>query len=83
MDANAGASQVKAVGRLRNRWFIDVPRVETAYTMAPENRSRRQIMKIKSEKDFFCGVMFVVVGIAFAWASTNYKIGTSARMGPG
>lgn len=40
-------------------------------------------MKIKSEKDFFCGLMFVVVGIAFAWASTNYKIGTSARMGPG
>jgi hypothetical protein len=40
-------------------------------------------MKIKSEKDFFCGLMFVVVGIAFAWASTNYKIGNGARMGPG
>ena len=40
-------------------------------------------MKIKSEKDFFCGVMFVAVGIAFAWASTSYKIGDGARMGPG
>ena len=40
-------------------------------------------MKIKSEKDFFCGIMFVAVGIAFAWASTSYKIGSGARMGPG
>ena len=40
-------------------------------------------MKIKSEKDFFCGIMFVAVGIAFAWASTSYKIGNGARMGPG
>ena len=40
-------------------------------------------MKIKSEKDFSCGLMFVVVGSAFAWAATNYKIGDGARMGPG
>lgn len=52
-------------------------------TMAPENRLGRQKMKIKSEKDFFCGIMFVVIGIAFAWASTSYKIGNGARMGPG
>lgn len=40
-------------------------------------------MKIKSEKDFFAGLMFAVVGIAFAIGATNYNIGTSARMGPG
>ncbi len=40
-------------------------------------------MGIKSQKDFFSGVMFMAVGIAFAWGATNYKIGDGARMGPG
>ena len=40
-------------------------------------------MGIKSQKDFFSGLMFMIVGIAFAWGATNYKIGDSARMGPG
>ncbi|MES2412586.1 MAG: tripartite tricarboxylate transporter TctB family protein [Pseudomonadota bacterium] len=40
-------------------------------------------MKIKSQPDFYCGVMFVAVGIAFAWGATNYSVGDAARMGPG
>jgi hypothetical protein len=40
-------------------------------------------MKIKSQRDFFAGLMFLAVGIAFAWGATNYTIGTGARMGPG
>ena len=40
-------------------------------------------MRIKSQKDFFAGLMFLVVGIAFAWGATNYNIGEGARMGPG
>lgn len=40
-------------------------------------------MRIKSQKDFFAGLMFMVVGIAFAWGATNYNIGEGARMGPG
>jgi hypothetical protein len=40
-------------------------------------------MRIKSQKDFFSGLMFMVVGIAFAWGSTTYTIGEGARMGPG
>ena len=40
-------------------------------------------MKIKSQKDFFSGLMFTVVGVAFAWGATNYSVGTGARMGPG
>ena len=40
-------------------------------------------MKIKSQKDFFSGVMFSVVGIAFAWGATTYNVGDGARMGPG
>jgi hypothetical protein len=40
-------------------------------------------VKIKSQKDFFSGLMFMVVGIAFAWGATTYSVGSGARMGPG
>lgn len=40
-------------------------------------------MLIKSQKDFFSGLMFTVVGGAFAYGATGYNIGTGGRMGPG
>ncbi|GAB4039747.1 MAG: tripartite tricarboxylate transporter TctB family protein [Rubrivivax sp.] len=40
-------------------------------------------MKIKSQKDFWSGLMFIAIGIGFAWGATNYSFGTSARPGPG
>lgn len=40
-------------------------------------------MKIKSQKDFFSGLMFSLVGAGFAWGATTYNVGTGARMGPG
>lgn len=40
-------------------------------------------MHIKSQKDFFCGLMFIAVGVAFAWGASTYNVGTGARMGPG
>ncbi len=40
-------------------------------------------MKIKSQKDFFSGLMFTVVGASFAYGATHYNIGTGGRMGPG
>jgi hypothetical protein len=40
-------------------------------------------VKIKSQKDFFAGLMFMTVGVAFSWGATNYNIGEGARMGPG
>ena len=40
-------------------------------------------MIIKSQKDFYSGLMFMVVGVAFAVGSTNYPLGVGARMGPG
>lgn len=40
-------------------------------------------MKIKSQKDFFAGLMFMGVGVAFAWGATTYNVGNGARMGPG
>jgi hypothetical protein len=38
---------------------------------------------IKSQKDFFSGLMFITVGIGFAWGATTYNVGEGARMGPG
>lgn len=40
-------------------------------------------MNIKSQKDFFAGLMFMGVGVAFAWGATTYNVGNGARMGPG
>jgi hypothetical protein len=40
-------------------------------------------VKIKSQRDFFAGLMFAVVGVAFAWGATTYNVGSGARMGPG
>ena len=40
-------------------------------------------MKIKSQKDFYSGVVYSAVGVAFAWGATNYTLGEGARMGPG
>ena len=39
-------------------------------------------MKIKSQKDFWSGLMFIVFGIGFAWGALNYNFGSSARPGP-
>jgi len=39
-------------------------------------------LKIKSEKDFWSGLMFIAVGVGFAWGALNYSFGTSARPGP-
>lgn len=39
-------------------------------------------MKIRSEKDFWSGLMFIAVGVGFAWGATNYSFGSSARPGP-
>ena len=40
-------------------------------------------MKIKSPKDFWSGLMFLVSGLFFAvWAVTHYQMGSAVRMGP-
>jgi uncharacterized membrane protein YhhN len=40
-------------------------------------------VKIKSQKDFWAGLMFVVAGLGFTWGAQYYSFGTSARPGPG
>ena len=39
-------------------------------------------MQIKSQKDFWSGLMFLGVGVAFAVGSLEYSFGNSARPGP-
>jgi hypothetical protein len=40
-------------------------------------------VKIKSQKDFWSGLMFLLVGVVFAAEALNYTFGSSARPGPG
>lgn len=40
-------------------------------------------MKIQSQKDFYAGLLYAVIGGAFAIGATSYNVGTGARMGPG
>jgi hypothetical protein len=40
-------------------------------------------MRIKSQKDFFAGLMFCIVGASFGIGATTYTVGEGARMGPG
>lgn len=40
-------------------------------------------MRVKSEKDFIAGAIYVSLAVAFLWFGRDYKFGTAARMGPG
>lgn len=40
-------------------------------------------MLIKSQKDFFSGILFMGLGAAFAAGATRYPIGAASSMGPG
>lgn len=40
-------------------------------------------MKIRNQKDFVAGLMFLVIGLAFAFVATSYHMGSTAKMGPG
>ena len=40
-------------------------------------------MLVKSKRDFYSGLLFVVVGAAFALGAQEYELGKAARMGPG
>ncbi len=38
--------------------------------------------KIKSKKDFYAGLLFIILGLGFAIVANNYPMGTAVRMGP-
>lgn len=39
-------------------------------------------MQVKSQRDFWTGLLFIVLGAGFAWGATLYSFGSSARPGP-
>jgi putative tricarboxylic transport membrane protein len=40
-------------------------------------------MAIKAQRDFWCGLVFLAIGVAFLILAREYRVGTAARMGPG
>jgi hypothetical protein len=40
-------------------------------------------LRIRNQKDFAAGVIYILTGAGFAIGAQNYKIGEAARMGPG
>ena len=40
-------------------------------------------MRIRSQKDFASGLMFMLVGFGFSFVARGYSMGTAAKMGPG
>ena len=40
-------------------------------------------MKIRNQRDFGAGLMYIVIGLFFAIVATQYQFGTAAKMGPG
>jgi putative tricarboxylic transport membrane protein len=39
-------------------------------------------LRIKSQKDFNAGLLFIIMGLGFAIVARNYPMGTAVRMGP-
>jgi Tripartite tricarboxylate transporter TctB family len=40
-------------------------------------------LKIRNQRDFGAGIMYMVIGLFFAIIATQYQMGTAAKMGPG
>jgi hypothetical protein len=40
-------------------------------------------LKIRNQRDFGAGIMYMVIGLFFAIVATRYQYGTAAKMGPG
>ena len=40
-------------------------------------------MRVRSQSDFWCGLLFAALGIAVVVLARDYRLGTAARMGPG
>ena len=40
-------------------------------------------LKIRNQRDFGAGIMYIVIGLFFTIVATQYPMGTAAKMGPG
>ena len=52
-------------------------------TIAPihsHTSEEKRAVLIKSQKDFFAGLLFIAIGLGFAWGATDYELGSTARV---
>lgn len=40
-------------------------------------------MKVRAEKDFWAGLLYLAIAAGFLWLGRDYRLGTASRMGPG
>lgn len=40
-------------------------------------------MRVRAEKDFFAGLLYLAIAAVFLWLGRDYRLGTASRMGPG
>jgi len=40
-------------------------------------------VRIRSQSDFWCGLLFLAIGVAVTMLAQQYRVGSAARMGPG
>jgi putative tricarboxylic transport membrane protein len=40
-------------------------------------------LRIRSQSDFWCGLLFIALGLTAAVLAQDYRVGSAARMGPG
>jgi hypothetical protein len=41
------------------------------------------VIKVRAEKDYWAGFLYLALGVAFLWFGRDYQAGSAARMGPG
>lgn len=72
-------SRIRPVG---NSMLRQATTVKVLAQDAAVGHLEEQSLKAKSEKDFWSGLLFVLVGAGFAWGALTYSFGSSARPGP-
>lgn len=40
-------------------------------------------MRVRAEKDFWAGFLYLAIAAGFLWLGRDYRLGTASRMGPG
>jgi hypothetical protein len=77
---------VFAVDTALDRWRMASLPPDRGPKPAPrfvEDTDIRSTVRIKNQKNYWAGLMFTVVGVAFALGALHYNFGSSARPGPG
>jgi hypothetical protein len=56
---------------------------EPSSTNGLRTQRKHWTFRIKSQRDFWSGVLFTVLGTGFAWGALDYSFGNAAMPGPG